>query len=126
MSLNYVSTEYVLKNFLSPVRFYESLRKIPEDAVVLEVSAASLFRTIIKRSLPKAPYVGLMRKREEGNNINFLRAIGSLYLHGYEPEVSKIYEADLPLPLHSSTPILSTLMAWEHSDLLPLPDFLTV
>ena len=80
-----VSAEYFVDNMLFPIRFNESLKQIPRNAVVIEVSPHCLFQSIIKRSLgPNISYVPLMKKNV--NNINvLLSGVGSLYIIRTQP-----------------------------------------
>ncbi|GJQ79755.1 hypothetical protein Trydic_g23232 [Trypoxylus dichotomus] len=45
--------------------------------------------------------------------LDFLESLGSLYKHGFEIDVSKLYPA-ISLPVSRGTPMLSPLIKWEH------------
>ena len=66
-----ISAHYFVDNLLYPIRFNESLKQVPKNAIVVEVSPHCLLQSIIKRSLgPNISYVPLMRKND--NNLNLL------------------------------------------------------
>lgn len=67
-----VGSEYFVHNLISTVRFYDALKKIPPDALTVEIGPHFLLRSVLKRSIGSdAIYVGLM-KRNEANNVGYL------------------------------------------------------
>lgn len=66
------SADYQVNNFLKTVLFAEATAKIPEEAVVIEISPHGLFQGILKRSVPDTCFIVPLGKRETSNSLNFL------------------------------------------------------
>lgn len=60
----------------SSVLFAGALEKIPADAVVVEVSPHGLLQAILRRSLPQATPIPLIRKDASCVQRHFLEAVG--------------------------------------------------
>lgn len=58
------------------VLFVGALEKIPADAVVVEVSPHGLLQAILRRSLPQATPISLIRKDASCVQRHFLEAVG--------------------------------------------------
>ncbi|GBM44566.1 Fatty acid synthase [Araneus ventricosus] len=75
-SAKLAGSSYFVKNFVSPVLFYEALLHVPKDAIVIEIAPHHLLQAILKRVIgPDAEYVGLM-KRNVDNTVHFLSNLG--------------------------------------------------
>ncbi|CAG2102302.1 unnamed protein product [Medioppia subpectinata] len=121
----YSSAEYYVNNLVEPVLFKEALDLVPEDAVIIEIGADSVFRNLIKQNYPSLQYVGLMKRNDTDSLANFLAAIGELYNLGLNPRVENLYPK-VTFPVERGTQSLSSLIKWDHSDdyLVPLyPDY---
>lgn len=60
------SAEYHTNNAMSPVLFYESLQKVPPNAVTIEIAPHCIMNAILRRSLQKTcTNVGLMNSKEK-------------------------------------------------------------
>ena len=70
------SVEYITNNLTHPVLFQEALKKIPSNAVVIEVGPHDLLQAILKRSLDCSLHVGLMRRHHRNNVDFFLENLG--------------------------------------------------
>ncbi|XP_044766742.1 fatty acid synthase-like [Coccinella septempunctata] len=109
------SAAYHVNNLLSPVLFYEGLKHIPENALVIEIAPTGLLQAILKRSLgPKSVNISLV-KRGHKDNVNFLlSAIGKIYAAGAQPNFSEVYQSP-SFPVGRGTPMLSSHVKWDHS-----------
>uniref|UniRef100_A0A914DRX0 Malonyl-CoA:ACP transacylase (MAT) domain-containing protein n=1 Tax=Acrobeloides nanus TaxID=290746 RepID=A0A914DRX0_9BILA len=77
------SPEFFTDSACNPVYFYEALRKIPENSLVIEVGPWAQMESMLRPELPKnCDYVGLVKRRKP-EILAFLEAIGMLYTHGY-------------------------------------------
>ena len=47
----YCSAEYFVNNFLQPVNFQNALKKIPNNAVTIEISPHSILRYVLNETL---------------------------------------------------------------------------
>ncbi|XP_075983655.1 fatty acid synthase-like [Anticarsia gemmatalis] len=113
----YCSAEYQTNNLLSPVLFEETSRLIPSNAVLVEVAPHGLLQAILKRSLSAdCRHVPLTKRGHPDNAFLLLQAIGNLYMEGYQPKVQAIYPK-VQFPVSTSTPMLSHLPEWVHSEL---------
>ena len=119
------SAEYIINNFLSPVYFYDAIKRIPENAVVVEVSSHALFQSILSRSLPNScTCIGLMKRNAEDNVMRFMKSIGTLFQLGFNPEIAKLYpNVDFPIIGGSS---ISPLVKWKHDEKYSLMDYVNV
>ncbi|XP_012150604.1 fatty acid synthase 1 [Megachile rotundata] len=117
------SPAYHVNNLLSPVLFNQGLSHIPENAIVIEIAPHCLLQAILRRSLaPTVTNIGL-HKRDHSNNLGFLlENIGKLYVAGGQPKVSKLYPP-ISYPVGRSTPMLSSLVKWDHSTEWSVADF---
>lgn len=73
---NYSSPEYHLNNLLSPVLFEDAVRKIPSNAIVVEIAPHGLLQAIMKRELPDAIHLSMMQKGSDNNAYSILKALG--------------------------------------------------
>ena len=118
--------DYVVNNMKSPVLFYGALKHIPENAVVLEVSAHAIFLSVLKKSIsPTCNILGLVRKGSGNNAGQFLSAIGKLYEFGFNVKLSALYPK-VEFPVSVGTPMISPLVKWDHTETYGLPDYLFV
>lgn len=66
------SAAYHVNNLLSPVLFQETLKHVPENAIVIEIAPTGLLQAILKRGLgPKSTNISLV-KRGHPDNMEFL------------------------------------------------------
>ncbi|KAG8183232.1 hypothetical protein JTE90_014407 [Oedothorax gibbosus] len=116
--------DYFVHNLMSNVLFNDALKKIPSDAIVVEIGPHFLLQSILKRVIGKdASYIGLM-KRNEPNNIRFLmESLGKLYTEGLDVRVDRLYPA-VKFPVPRGTPFISDLLKWDHSQSYFVPKFL--
>lgn len=109
------SAAYHVNNLLSPVLFHEALKKVPENALVIEIAPHALLQAILKRSLSsKCVNVGLMNRSAPDNATFFLNSLGKVFMAGSNPVISNLYpKVEFPVPL--GTRMLSPLVKWDHS-----------
>ena len=66
------NADYFVHNLMSNVLFNDALKKIPSDAIIVEIGPHFLLQSILKRAIGnQAAYIGLM-KRNEPHNVTFL------------------------------------------------------
>ncbi|GMR51168.1 hypothetical protein PMAYCL1PPCAC_21363, partial [Pristionchus mayeri] len=116
------SAEYHVNNFCSPVLFHEVMKKVPENAVTIEIAPHALMQAILRRSLPKTvTNVGMMNMKAENELESFLQAIGKLYQAGVSVHAEKLYpEVQYPVP--KGTPMIGPMWKWDHSADFPVVD----
>ena len=113
--LKYASAEYFVNNLISPVYFYDKLKELPSDAVIIEIGPHGVFRKIVNESLETASYLTLIKKDSNDRNLdNFLSAIADIYELGYNPSIEKLYPK-VEFPVSRSTPSIGSLIKWDHS-----------
>ncbi|XP_063896659.1 fatty acid synthase [Helicoverpa armigera] len=112
----YSSAEYHTNNLLRPVLFEETSRLIPNNAVLVEVAPHGLLQAILKRSLPRAcRHVPLTRRAHPQPARLLLDALGTLYMAGYDMDVSALYPK-IDFPVATQTRQLSHLVEWAHTE----------
>lgn len=108
------SPNYLVNNLLSPVLFVEALSKVPEGAVVVEVSPHGLLQAVLRRSLPQSTSIALIRKEATSTVVHFMEALGKLYMAGVSVDIAALYPT-LPLPVPPNTPSIASLLRWDHN-----------
>ncbi|XP_058815854.1 fatty acid synthase [Topomyia yanbarensis] len=109
------SAAYHVNNLLSQVLFSEGLRHVPANAICIEIAPHGLLQAILKRALGKdATNLSLMKRAHENNVIFMLSNLGKLYAAGAQPQVQKLYRP-ISYPVGRGTPMLSSLVKWDHS-----------
>jgi fatty acid synthase len=114
-SLKYASGEYFVYNLMNPVNFYDKLKELPTDAVVLEIGPHSLFQKVVTETLDNSSYVSLIKKDSNDTNLDmFLSGLATLYELGYNLSIDKLYpRVEWPVP--RGTPSIGSLIKWDHS-----------
>ncbi|GFU53364.1 fatty acid synthase [Nephila pilipes] len=70
-------SEYFVNNMISSVYFNNAIKKIPRDAVIIEIGPHFLLLSILKRTIGSdASYIGLMKKNEKDNLQFFMNSLG--------------------------------------------------
>ncbi|XP_022830419.1 fatty acid synthase [Spodoptera litura] len=105
---------YHVNNLLSPVRFADALREVPARALLVEVAPHALLQAVLKRALPGAAHVPLVRRDAADALQHLLAAAGRLYAAGAQPAVGALYPA-VPFPVPRGTPGLASHVRWDHS-----------
>ncbi|XP_041987847.1 fatty acid synthase [Aricia agestis] len=105
---------YHVNNLLSPVRFAEALRHVPERALVLELAPHALLQAVLKRALPDAAHVPLVRRDAPDALVHLLCALGRAYGAGAQPQVGALYPP-VAWPVPRGTPPLASKVLWDHS-----------
>lgn len=115
--------EYFVNNFTSPVLFYDAVKEIPPYTTVIEIGPSGLLRGIVNKSTHKSNTVVAMQSRDSHEGlVDFLSALGQLYMAGTEMDVTKLYEdATYPVPL--GTPIISPFIEWDHNRPWDVPKY---
>lgn len=67
---------YHVNNLLSPVRFRDALREVPAHAVVVEVAPHALLAAVLRRAMPGAAHVPLVRRDSPDPRLHLLAAVG--------------------------------------------------
>uniref|UniRef100_A0A2A4K5B4 Ketosynthase family 3 (KS3) domain-containing protein n=1 Tax=Heliothis virescens TaxID=7102 RepID=A0A2A4K5B4_HELVI len=116
VAAKYSSAEYHTNNLLRPVLFEETSRLVPSGAVLVEVAPHGLLQAILKRSLaPACRHVPLTRRAHPDPARLLLDALGTLYMAGYDLDVSVLYPR-IDFPVASQTRQLSHLVEWVHTE----------
>lgn len=103
-----------MNNLLSPVRFADAVREIPPRAIVVEVAPHALLQAVLKRALPGAAHVPLVRRDAADTLRHLLAAAGKLYAAGAQPQSARLYPAP-HWPVARGTPGLASRVRWDHS-----------
>ncbi|OXU24446.1 hypothetical protein TSAR_011485 [Trichomalopsis sarcophagae] len=115
-SARFCSAEYHTNNLLNPVLFEEILRKIPENAICVEISPHGLLQPILKKSLLDSCINIALTKRFHPHNLEHLfEALGEMYNAGLQPKISQLYPR-AQFPVRRGTPSISSLIRWDHSE----------
>ncbi|XP_017099797.2 fatty acid synthase [Drosophila bipectinata] len=119
---NLASAGYFINNLISPVLFHQAVKKIPSNAVIVEIAPHGLFRAILRSLSPQISYVSLMQ-RGHANNFEFLLSqLGRLYAAGGQPQILKI-SPSVTYPVSRGTPMLGSQIGWDHSQKWNYPKF---
>lgn len=107
---------YHVNNLLSPVRFAEALRAVPERALLVEVAPHALLQAVLRRArpAPAAAHVALVRRDAGDAARQLLAAVGRLFAAGAQPRVAQLYPR-VPWPVSRGTPALASRVRWDHS-----------
>ncbi len=114
--LKNASAEYFVNNLLNPVLFYNALKTLPSDAIVIEIGPHALFSSIITKTLESVSYVPLAKRNQNDTNLElFLTSIGKLYELGLNPSIENLYPK-VEWPVARNTQSISSLIKWDHKD----------
>ncbi|XP_061378336.1 fatty acid synthase [Danaus plexippus] len=107
---------YHVNNLLSPVRFAEAIREVPERAVLVEVAPHALLQAVLKRARPApvAAHVPLVRRDAADAATHLLSALGRLFAAGAQPRPGVLYPP-VSWPVSRGTPTLASRVKWDHS-----------
>lgn len=108
------SPAYHVNNLLSPVLFYEALKHVPENAIVIEIAPHALLQAIIKRAVPKAASIGLTKRGAPDLAAHLLASIGKAYNAGLQPKLANLLQP-VKFPVGRGTPMIQSLIEWDHS-----------
>ncbi|XP_063539374.1 fatty acid synthase-like [Cydia strobilella] len=115
---------YHVNNLVSPVRFAGVLAMVPKHALVVEVAPHALLQAVLKRALPGAAHVPLVRRDAPDTLLHLLVAVGKAYAAGAQPQVSRLYPP-VCWPVSRGTPGLAAHIGWDHSAEWCIVDFKT-
>ncbi|CAG2101714.1 unnamed protein product, partial [Medioppia subpectinata] len=118
-ALKYASAEYFVYNLLNPVQFYDRLKDLPSDAIVLELGPHSVFGKIVTETLNKCIYVSLIKKDSNHTNLGTLfNGLAKLYEAGVNMSVENLY-TKVEWPVVRNTQSISSIIRWEHKQQIP-------
>lgn len=117
------SGQYHANNFKSTVYFSEICKKVPKNALVIEIAPHGLFQGILKSSLDSSCKVLSVSKRGSESPLKYLlTTLGELYNSGLQLDLSAIYP--LPeFPVSRGTPTIAPLISWNHEETWPINTF---
>jgi fatty acid synthase, animal type len=73
----YASAEYFAHNLTSTVKFNDALKKVPANAIVIEIAPHGLLQALIRKTVgDRSTPVALMKRVAPDNSIHFLESIG--------------------------------------------------
>ena len=125
-NLKLASAEYFVHNLISPVYFYNKLKYMPMDAIVVEIGPHGLFSKVITETLDASTYISLMKKDSNDTNLDmFLTSIAKMYELGMTPAIDKLYP-EVKYPVARGTHNISSLLKWNHLEtyfVRKYPDF---
>jgi fatty acid synthase len=108
------SPEHFVNNFRSPVLFYDALKEIPGGVTVIEIGPSGLLAGLIRKGTIGATIIALQKRASENSLLDFMSAMGRMFIAGVRMDVNKLVEAEnYPVPL--GTPMISPLIQWDHS-----------
>ena len=121
--LRYASAEYFVHNLINPVHFYDKLKQLPSDAIVVEIGPHSVFRRIVKETIESVSYNTLIKKDSNDTNLdNLLQTIANLYELGLNPDIEVLYPR-VEWPVSRGTQSLSSLIRWDHNKSYPFKQY---
>ncbi|XP_054160823.1 fatty acid synthase-like [Oppia nitens] len=113
--LKYASSEYFAYNLLNSVYFYDRLKTLPTDSIVIEMGPHSVFGKIVTDTLQSATYLSFMKKDSNDTNLDlFLSGLAKLYELGLNPSIDKLYPP-VEWPVARNTQSIGSLIRWDHS-----------
>ncbi|XP_063632471.1 fatty acid synthase-like [Cydia splendana] len=113
---------YQVNNLVSPVRLADALARVPARALVVELAPHAVLQAPLRRALPAAAHVPLLRRGAPDPLLHLLAAVGKLYAFGAQPQVSRLYPA-VSWPVSRGTPALAPRVRWDHSAEWRVADF---
>ena len=81
LSLTHASCCLQAHCYRNTVRFTDASKAIPVNATLLEIGPHSVLRSPLRQSRPDLPYVGVMKKGEDGNQ-SLATAVGDMWCQG--------------------------------------------
>ena len=108
--------EYLNSSMRLPVHFHQALQKVPAGSVVVELSPKGYLHSILSDS-PSGDYVLITPMSSEAKDklSKFYESFGQMYSAGLDVNATKLYP-QVSLPVAASTPHISPLINWDHSD----------
>ncbi|XP_048487531.1 fatty acid synthase isoform X3 [Plutella xylostella] len=105
---------YHVNNLLSPVRFADAIKEIPERALVIELAPHALLQAVLKRAIKGAACVPLVRRDQPRPLVQLLSGVGKIYSLGAQPQPGALYPK-VSFPVSRGTPGLASQVKWDHS-----------
>ena len=106
---------YYVNNSLNPVLFYDALKQIPKEAVVVEIGLSALLQPLLRRSISNDSILSVMNEAGNGHAESFYKCLGQLYTLGLNVDISRMFKNSLaPFPMSSKAPALGQLVTWDH------------
>ncbi|XP_054160842.1 fatty acid synthase-like [Oppia nitens] len=113
--LKYASSEYFAYNVLNSVHFYDRLKTLPTDSIVIEMGPHTVFGKIVTETLESSTYLSFMKKDSNDTNLDlFLSCLAKLYELGLNPSIDKLYPP-VEWPVARNTQSIGSLIRWDHS-----------
>ncbi|XP_047993204.1 fatty acid synthase-like [Leguminivora glycinivorella] len=116
---------YFVNNLVSVVQFAPVLAQVPQRALMLEIAPHALLQAIVKRAMPDAIHVPLVRRNATDTLVHLLTAVGKTYGAGTQPQVAQLYPR-VSWPVSRGTPGLASHIGWDHRVEWSVCDFMKV
>lgn len=119
------SAEFQVTSLVKPVYFYEAIKKIPKDAVVIEIGPHSILQFVLKSNLSQDQVVlPLQDYRQPDQTVVFMKTVGDCHNLGVKGINTLNLLQPVIYPISSKIPNVSHLVAWDHSEewFVPKPE----
>lgn len=117
---NFSSIDYHVNNMLNPVRFAETMSKLPENSLLIEIAPSGLLQSILKQSIPNGKCISLTKRGAQDGVIHLLQSIGKIYQSGIDLDIRQLYP-QIEYPVSRGTQMISPLIKWNHEESLSVP-----
>nr|XP_018912187.1 PREDICTED: fatty acid synthase-like [Bemisia tabaci] len=117
------SPAYFVNNLLMPVLFKDAVTHIPNDAIVIEIAPHCILQSILKQNLrPDNIIIDSLKKGVDNISAALLSSMGKLYNAGIEVNFANLF-SPTAFPVSRGTPMLQSLIKWDHSSRWPVASF---
>ncbi|KAG5683715.1 hypothetical protein PVAND_012980 [Polypedilum vanderplanki] len=118
----FCDASYHANNYMNPVFFENAAKRLPQNALAIEISPHGFLQSLLKSALKKSVYVGLTNKNKSDGKALFFEGIGKIFQYGVDVDISKLYP-NIEFPVSRGTPMISPLIKWNHSQSHFVPYF---
>ncbi|XP_074605068.1 fatty acid synthase-like [Brevipalpus obovatus] len=110
----HLTAKYYANMMVGPVKFLQTLRKIPENSAILELGPSSMLNGMIRKERGiRMDYISMMKRDDPGNLLNVLASIGQVYMNGHWPKIDRLYPS-VEYPVGRETDTIGNMIRWNH------------